>query len=237
MYGILDMTNSSDAFSPYYKRDFIQSAVDRGTHRAIVGGMWEEVGQLQFDFLVENGLKPSHRLLDIGCGCLRGGVHFVRYLNPGNYYGIDINRSLLDAGYDIELAQAGLQERMPRDNLKCGTDFDFSVFAPVFDRALAVSVFTHLPLNTIRVCLERLAPKMTTGGVFYATFFELPDGIDTWRTYSHEPGGIVTQGNADRYHYRRRDMYYVAEDLPFKAAYIGSFKHPRAQHMMAYHRL
>ncbi len=41
-----------------------------------VGGMWEEIGRLQFVFLVEKGLQPHHEMLDIGCGTLRGGRHF-----------------------------------------------------------------------------------------------------------------------------------------------------------------
>ena len=56
-----------------------------------IGGHWEALGKLQFDYLVANGLKPGHRLLDIGCGTLRGGRHFIRYLAPGGYTGIDIS--------------------------------------------------------------------------------------------------------------------------------------------------
>jgi hypothetical protein len=59
-------------------------------------------------FLKNAELKPHHSLLDVGCGCLRDGIHFIGYLKRGNYVGIDINQSLLDAGYEIELARAGL---------------------------------------------------------------------------------------------------------------------------------
>ena len=34
---------------------------------------------LQFDYLVEHGLKPGHRMLDIGCGNLRAGWRFIDY--------------------------------------------------------------------------------------------------------------------------------------------------------------
>ena len=81
-------------------------------HRQMVGGLWDEMGQLQFDFLVRQGLSPEHRLLDIACGCLRGGVHFVRYLQPGNYYGVDVNAPLLERGR-YELASAGIAELQP----------------------------------------------------------------------------------------------------------------------------
>ncbi len=56
-----------------YYQQLTQEQIDAGTHRDMVGGMWEEIGRLQFEFLRARGLKPSHRLLDIGCGSLRGG--------------------------------------------------------------------------------------------------------------------------------------------------------------------
>lgn len=64
-----------------------------------VGGMWKEIGRLQFDFLVAHGLAPSHLLLDMGCGTLRGGLHFIRYLEPGHYWGVDKGRDLLGRGW------------------------------------------------------------------------------------------------------------------------------------------
>ena len=56
----------------------------------MVGGMWDEIGRLQFEFLRARGLKADHWLLDIGCGCLRGGIHAIKYLKTGNYYGFCI---------------------------------------------------------------------------------------------------------------------------------------------------
>ena len=52
-------------------------------HREYVGGMWESIGRLQFDFLINQGMKPESILLDIACGCLRLGVHAIPYLNKG----------------------------------------------------------------------------------------------------------------------------------------------------------
>lgn len=49
--------------------------------RGKVGGMWEEIGMLQFQFLVAQGIRAEHRLLDVGCGCLRGGIHLTGYLS------------------------------------------------------------------------------------------------------------------------------------------------------------
>lgn len=59
--------------------------------KAAIGGMWEEIGQLQIDFLKSEGLLPAHRLLDIGCGTLRGGRHFIGYLDAGRYTGTELS--------------------------------------------------------------------------------------------------------------------------------------------------
>ena len=51
---------------------------------------WMELGKNQFDFLTANGLDPTHQMLEIGCGNLRGGWRFIDYLGPAHYTGIDI---------------------------------------------------------------------------------------------------------------------------------------------------
>jgi len=61
----------------------------RHPHREYVGGMWEEIGTLQFNFLLSRGLKPESYLLDIGCGSLRLGVKAIPYLERSHYLGIE----------------------------------------------------------------------------------------------------------------------------------------------------
>lgn len=214
----------------------VAGQVRAGRHREVIGGLWEEMGRLQAAFLCGQGLRPGHRLLDLGCGSLRGGVHFARYLEPGNYYGHDNNQSLIDAGYELELADAGLQDRVPRANLSCSSDFTLPVADGFFDFAIAQSLFSHLTFNSIRRCLETVAPKFRAGGVLYATFFELPDGVPATAALAHARGGIVTYGHQDPYHYLRADLEQAAAGAPWTARYIGEWGHPRAQVMMAFER-
>jgi hypothetical protein len=119
-------SDSTHADSPYDNKGFITARVEASDHRAAIGGQWGEVGKIQYEFLLDQGLKPEHRLLDIGCGCLRGGVHFTPYLNPGNYWRIDHNNSLIEAGWNIELSELGFQSRQPRQQLVCLEDFSLT---------------------------------------------------------------------------------------------------------------
>ena len=218
----------------YYDQNLVEHQAKSGQHRDVIGGMWDEIGTLQFEFLVAHGLLPHHRLIDVGCGSLRGGVHFARYLDRGNYYGIDLNKSLIDAGYELEFKPMGLDSRVPRHNFHATPEFDFSPFDKPFDFALALSVFTHLTLNSVRICLERLAPAMTPGGAFFATVFAVGPEWPTWKPVLHQPGGITTYGDRDPYHYRREDLMYIASVSGWTAEWIGEFNHPRDQQMVRF---
>ena len=217
------------------------SEIDRqalaGRHRAVIGGAWEEIGRLQLEFLIARGLAAHHVLLDIGCGPLRAGVRIIPYLDPGNYWGIDKNETLLRIGYDLELRRCGVQDRQPRDQLLCLADFAFDRIDARFDVAIAHSLFTHLSLNRIRRCLARLAPSLRTDARLYATIFEVEPGQDREAAIVHPPEGVVSHSDHAFYHYDRRDLGFVVEDLPLTVEHIGDWGHPRGQHMVAFRKL
>ena len=217
----------------YEDVEAIERSVIAGRHRDVVGGLWDEIGRLQLDFLVANGLARSSKLIDVGCGCLRGGTQFISYLDDNLYFGIDSHLTLLDAGYDIELRALGLGKKLQRSNLVCNSEFNFDAFSTKFDFAIAQSLFTHMPLNQIKLCLSRLAMKMNPGGKFFATFFlvgeEHPFGEPSTRT-----GGVTSFDAKDPYHYRFSDLAHLCHGLPWKANLHGEWGHPRGQHMVEF---
>ena len=91
---------------------FAMDRLARRDPRQAVGGLWDHLGPLQLEVLRAHGLRPEHRLLDIGCGSLRGGRHLMRYLEPGNYWGLDISPEILAAARQL-VAQEGLAGREP----------------------------------------------------------------------------------------------------------------------------
>ncbi len=163
-----DLTIPSMSEINQYGQQLTQEQINAGTHRDMVGGMWEEIGRLQFEFLRARGLKPNHRFLDIGCGWLRGGIHAIKYLEAGNYYGLDINPSLIEAGRH-ELRLAGLTHKNP--HLAVSDRFELGLFGQEFDYLLALSVFTHLFANHIIRCLAEAREVLAPEGHFRDVFF------------------------------------------------------------------
>ncbi len=199
-----------------------QRGVEDVGHRKSVGGLWDQMGKLQFEFLLQQGLKPHHYLLDIACGSLRAGVHFIPYLEPGHYLGLEKEQKLIDAGLQHELPEALQQTKQPQ--LVVSDCFEFEKFGQKADFALAQSLFSHLPPSLIDDCLTKLRPHMAEGGAFYATFFE----------------SAVTKNVPERVHDHQRCEYTREEMLEFgrrngwHAQYIGNWKHPRGQVMVRY---
>ena len=216
----------------YYNEDHVQGMVGEHEHRLAIGSMWDEIGRLQLEFLVKMGLTPTDRVLDVGCGCLRAGVRLVEYLDSGHYYGIDISQALLDVGYDVELRDASLQHKLPRENLYLSGDFDATGFGVRFPFGIAQSVFTHLPPVYLKLCLTRLRPVIEESGALYATFFLVDAGWS--RSASHSPGGVITSPTSDPYHYEFADLQYLAEATGWTVERVGSWVHPRAQQMVRF---
>ena len=191
-------------------------------HRQYVGGAWDEIGKLQFDWLISQGMLPHHYLLDIACGSLRLGVHAIPYLDRGRYLGIDKEQSLIDAGLALELPADVAREKQPQ--LIQSSDFAFDRFDQQPDFAMAQSLFTHLTPDIINLCFARLRPRMKPESKFYATYFlARPETRNPKKSHDH-----------GHFFYSQDEMRGFGTDNGFRAEYIGNWGHPRKQVMVRY---
>lgn len=220
-------TSNLEPVNRYADDAYLKQRLQEEGHRAVVGGRWDDIGQLQHDFLWSQGLKATSRLLDVGAGAFRGGVRFAATLNPGCYFAIDRSLDLLEAGYTSEIVPAALDARFPRTNFAAVEDF-MPPFGVAFDFALAVSVFTHLPLARLNDCLTALRPHMAPGGRFYLTVFEGPVDRSLDR-----PDGIVTHPDRDPFHFDRQDVLAQGEGR-WSSTWLGDWGHPREQQMVLF---
>lgn len=137
-----------------------------------IGGSWEEIGKLQFNFLVSQEMQPNNTLLDIGCGTLRGGRHFIKFLNPDNYTGIDISPEAINYGKKL-VEEEGLSHKNPKLIINKNLSLKFDEFSnETFDYLLAQSVFTHLQPPQIEECFKNIKKVMNKSSRFFFTFGE-----------------------------------------------------------------
>ncbi len=129
--------------SDYSKIKLSAKDIEAGAYKKCLGGGakdWEKRGAFQVELLRALGLRSEHTLLDVGCGPLRAGVHFIRILQPGNYWGVDFNASFIEAAH-LLLAQSGMASAAPQVSVLDA--FDFKSLGRTFDFLLCFSVLNH----------------------------------------------------------------------------------------------
>ncbi|ESQ49565.1 hypothetical protein EUTSA_v10021106mg [Eutrema salsugineum] len=129
-------------------------------HHSNYGEPWAG-GRDVFEYLAESAsLKPNSRVLEIGCGTLRVGLHFIRYLNPKHFHCLERDELSLMAALRYELPSQGLLHKRPL--ILRGEDMDFSKFGSdiTYDLIYASAVFLHMPDKLVWTGLERLVKKL-----------------------------------------------------------------------------
>ncbi|HEV7798776.1 MAG TPA: class I SAM-dependent methyltransferase, partial [Pyrinomonadaceae bacterium] len=109
-------------------------------------------GRELLTYLLNAGLNPDSRVVDIGCGVLRGGYWLIHFLNPNCYCGIEPHEGRLEMGVHTILEPEVLAAKRPR--FDTNPRFDTSVFGEKFDFFLAYSVWTHAAKPQIEAMLD-----------------------------------------------------------------------------------
>ncbi|KAK8712624.1 hypothetical protein V6N13_147858 [Hibiscus sabdariffa] len=129
-------------------------------HHSNYGEPWAG-GRDVFEFLAESShLTANSRVLEIGCGTLRVGLHFIRYLKPEHFHCLERDELSLMAAFRYELPSQGLLHKRPL--IVRGEDMDFTKFGSdvVYDLIYASAVFLHMPDKLVWAGVERLVNKL-----------------------------------------------------------------------------
>lgn len=160
---------------------------DRAERRhGLVGrtDLWPMKRAFQIDFLRRQGLQPGHKVLDIGCGSLRGGAALIAYLEPDGYNGIDVRESVL-----AEARQELLREKLlaKRPELTLATDMKELELQRRFDVLWAFSVLFHLADPILDACFSMAARHLQRDGIFYANVIAGEGPSGEWQGFPVAP--------------------------------------------------
>jgi hypothetical protein len=102
----------SDFFGETAKRKLAKGGAAPSLGSNLSTGLFGESGKKSFETLIRHGLKSTDTLVDYGCGTLRIGIHAIKYLQPGCYWGLDVEQSLLDEGRTL-IGETLWEEKQP----------------------------------------------------------------------------------------------------------------------------
>jgi SAM-dependent methyltransferase len=156
--------------------------------------------------LISRGLRPEHRILDIGCGIGNLAIGLGDYLR-GSYDGLDIHREA------ISWCQRAITPRYPafrfhRADVASGaynpggtvpaSAYRFPFPDRAFDFIFLASVFTHMMPDAVERYVHELSRLLAAGGTCIESYFLLNDetrrGVEAGRSFMsfdiEHPSGV-----------------------------------------------
>ena len=145
--------------------------------------------------LTSRGLRPEHRVLDVGSGIGNLALALAGYLH-GGYHGVEIHPEAV-AWCQQHISRAYPTFRFHRadlashaynpDGISSASSYRFPFPDQQFDVIFLGSVFTHMMPEAVEQYLREISRLLAPGGVCVATYFLLNDetrpGVDAGRSF------------------------------------------------------
>jgi SAM-dependent methyltransferase len=148
------------------------------------GGDYAATGREFFRHFTDiGGLKPEHRVLDVGCGCGRMAVPLIPFLSGvSEYHGFDIvpaaikwSQKHITRNYPrFHFERTDIYNRLynKRGKIK-SSEYRFAYADNFFDFTFLTSVFTHMFADDMENYLSEIARTLKPGGKCMINYFLL----------------------------------------------------------------
>jgi energy-coupling factor transporter ATP-binding protein EcfA2 len=171
-----------------------EAELDVAWHRMAVGGKWAASGEWGAALLRANGLQPGDYVLDVGAGSLAHAIHLLPFMDPSHYWGYEPERSLFEAGVQIELARAAVDPT--RGHFVVNDTCDLSEIPYTFRRALANSSFNRMDAALVGHCIAAVTRKLTPDGEFFVSWLETAHSFEFLQRVADAAGATITRIDA-----------------------------------------
>lgn len=148
-------------------------------------GDFKAVGDEFLRYFIElGGLRPEHRVLDLGCGIGRMARPLTGYLTTGSYEGLDIvpsgiqwcQRSYAKTYPNFHFQLADIQNlAYNREGRFQAAEYRFPFADEEFDFIFLTSVFTHMLTKEMEHYLSEIFRTLRPNGKCLVTYFLLND--------------------------------------------------------------
>ena len=177
--------------------------------------------------------------IDVGAGDIVLGEKMPELGFPKTFYVQDLSQPSLLAGLK-RIKSAGINV----DNIiaMSSDDFNFDkVPDSSIDFAFSNSLFSHLSINSIVLCLRNLSPKMKEHSIYMSSMIVVPGKVEPtsfdWSYLKTKGSAVVSYPVKDPFHYTESTVRLLPSfDTGFEVVAIHDYGHP-FQKLIEFRRL
>ncbi len=183
----------------------LNTVTDVNRKAVLYTGTTPEEGLAQLKALHLIGLKPEHKVLEIGCGALNAGIPIMSDLKKGNYVGIEPNRWLVENTATVTANNEIIRDKDARFMYNS----EFRAFEPLtpidtydgrgpkFDFIIAHSVMSHASITQLDMFLKNSQHVLAPGGKLLFSLLLTNDSEgrreETMDDEWHYPGSVFVK--------------------------------------------
>lgn len=175
------------------------------------------------------GSLEGKNFIDIGAGDIVLGEKQNEIGRPEIFYVQDLSKTSIDAGINrMKCNGVDIKNIIPLISI----NFDFSqIENGSIDCAFSNSLFSHLSLNSILLCLRNLSVKMKKNSKYMTSMIVVtnhiePDSYD-WSYLRKKGTNVVSYSTKDPFHYTKETILQLSRfNSGFEVVKIHDYGHP-----------